>query len=568
MAPVAQSIIAITEQPFWIYGASGPLRAELSVLLSQFSWQQTHELSHIKQSLLNSSECTVVVDLAVAPHRYLAQIKFLQEHFDHCVLIAVIDPAQNHWGQEALRQGADAYIAAEAISAEGFTMLLESLYKQKRQQRLLATSLDPCTGLITSPLFFDRLNHAMQVSVRHKCRTGLLLIAIHDFKKVVEQLGDVLCDGLLKSVSQILSEAVRNSDSVCRMREGEFAILLEDLQDDVMLGHIAQQIQLAFQAPIRFQNADYSIQVTIGGHISKGGDIHFDTFFQQCEAALERAQGVGPNRIWFYSPDMNFKAMARINMQQGLQRALDRQEFFMLYQPSHSAKGFLNNGAFPVLRWRHPTAGIVMSDVFMALLKDSGLILPVGRWQIETVLKQLGEWRREGNWKLSQKLILPVCEKQLRETGFNEFLKQSLLSNELDTEHVVLQISEQTAIRNLVLLQGLCQDLSGLGLSIYLSDFGEQYSSLSYLRQLNVENICLDQSFFLHMHMDHLETSIAKVIVDVAHRLGIDVIAEGADSQYKVEKMQALGCDTLIGAFFSQPMNSDIWPDYLKSSAH
>jgi len=568
MAPVAQSIIAITEQPFWIYGASGPLRAELSVLLSQFSWQQTHELSHIKQSLLNSSECTVVVDLAVAPHRYLAQIKFLQEHFDHCVLIAVIDPAQNHWGQEALRQGADAYIAAEAISAEGFTMLLESLYKQKRQQRLLATSLDPCTGLITSPLFFDRLNHAMQVSVRHQCRTGLLLIAIHDFKKIVEQLGDVLCDGLLKSVSQILSEAVRNSDSVCRMREGEFAILLEDLQDDVMLGHIAQQIQLAFQAPIRFQNADYSIQVTIGGHISKGGDIHFDTFFQQCEAALERAQGVGPNRIWFYSPDMNFKAMARINMQQGLQRALDRQEFFMLYQPSHSAKGFLNNGAFPVLRWRHPTAGIVMSDVFMALLKDSGLILPVGRWQIETVLKQLGEWRREGNWKLSQKLILPVCEKQLRETGFNEFLKQSLLSNELDTEHVVLQISEQTAIRNLVPLQRLCQDLSGLGLSIYLSDFGEQYSSLSYLRQLNVENICLDQSFFLHMHMDHLETSIAKVIVDVAHRLGIDVIAEGADSQYKVEKMQALGCDTLIGAFFSQPMNSDIWPDYLKSSAH
>lgn len=568
MAPVAQSIIAITEQPFWIYGASGPLRAELSVLLSQFSWQQTHELSHIKQSLLNSSECTVVVDLAIAPHRYLAQIKFLQEHFDHCVLIAVIDPAQNHWGQEALRQGADAYIAAEAISAEGFTMLLESLYKQKRQQRLLATSLDPCTGLITSPLFFDRLNHAMQVSVRHQCRTGLLLIAIHDFKKVVAQLGDVLCDGLLKSVSQILCEAVRNSDSVCRMREGEFAILLEDLQDDVMLGHIAQQIQLAFDAPIRFQNTDYSIQVTIGGHISKGGDIHFDTFFQQCEVALERAQGVGPNHIWFYSPDMNFKAMARINMQQGLQRALDRQEFFMLYQPSHSAKGFLNNGVFPVLRWRHPTAGIVMSDVFMALLKDSGLILPVGRWQIETVLKQLGVWRREGNWKLSQKLILPVCEKQLRETGFNEFLKQSLLSNELDTEHVVLQISEQTAIRNLVLLQRLCQDLSGLGLSIYLSDFGEQYSSLSYLRQLNVENICLDQSFFLHMHMDHLETSIAKVIVDVAHRLGIDVIAEGADSQYKVEKMQALGCDTLIGAFFSQPMNSDIWPDYLKGSAH
>jgi EAL domain-containing protein (putative c-di-GMP-specific phosphodiesterase class I) len=219
----------------------------------------------------------------------------------------------------------------------------------------------------------------------------------------------------------------------------------------------------------------------------------------------------------------------------------------------------------PILRWRHPTAGMVMSDVFMSLLEDSGLILDVSRWQIRTVFQHIRRWIDSGVWKMRQKIFISLCEKQLRSPDFRDFLKNQLEEFKLGADQIILQVTERTTIRNLSLLQALTHELDGLGLCVHLSDFGNQYSSLSYLRQLNVEYLCLDQSFFLHMHLDHLETSIAKVIVDVAHRLGVDVMAIGADSSFKVEKMQALGCDTLVGDHFSAAIYPDEWPEYSKS---
>lgn len=564
MTQAAQRPLGVSDQPLWIFGGQGTLRPQLIQWLANFSWQHTHDLSHIKKALLSTTQSFVFVDLVIAPHRMLAQIRFLHEHFSNCVIVAIVDKQQVHWGQEALRQGADLYLNPDVIDQDGLSMVLESCQKQKRKQSLLSSVTDPCTGLINPPLYFDRLEHALKVAVRHQCHTGMLMINILDYSAFVSRHGEVLCDGLLNQVALKLKSHIRNSDSLCRVRDGMFAILLEGLQDEVMVGHIAKNILYGFETPLLFQQQSYLIKIAIGGHLCHRGEQNAETLMKQTKVALQRAIEADNQRIWFYTPDMNFKAMARSNMQQGLQRALDRNEFYLMYQPCHSAKGFMSNGMLPLLRWRHPTAGMVMSDVFMSLLKDSGLILPVGRWQIQTMLRQLADWIGSGHWKMGQKMMLLLCEKQLRDSELIPFLKNELNRNNLGPEHVLVQVSERTAIRNLDALQLLCRELSGLGVSIHLSDFGQQYSSFSYLRQLNIECLCLDQSFFLHMHMDHLDTSIAKVIVDIAHRLGIQILASGADSQFKVDKMQALGCDTLMGDFFTPPLLREEWPQYLR----
>jgi diguanylate cyclase (GGDEF)-like protein len=564
MVQAEAKLQGLKDQPLWIFGGSGPLSPKLAHWLSAFSWQQTHDLAHIKKALLSTIHSVVLVDMTHSPHRMLAQIRFLQEHFTNSVIVSIVDIEDPHWGQEALRQGADAYVSPDAVSSAGLNMLLESLQKQKLKQSLLSSALDPCTGLINEPLFFDRLSHALQVGVRHQCQTGILLVSINRFSHWIHHYGEVLCDGLLNHVAKQLQSHIRNSDSLCRIQEGTFAILLEDLQDEVMVGHIAKHIEQSFSNPIEFQDNTYSLTVSIGGHLCQSGETNSEALYRQAEIALERAEASGKNSIWFYAPDMNLKAMARLNMQQGLQRALERNEFSLVYQPCHLANGFKSYGVVSEIRWHHPTAGTVLPDVFMSLLRDSGLILPVGRWQIKTMLKQIKAWQNSGDWKLSQRLYLPICEKQLREMDFSDFFLNELYEVDISADQILLTIDEKTIIRNGTLISNIKKRVPNLGLCVKLEDFGKQYHSLSYLKQYDVDCLCLDQSFFLHMHMDHLETSITKVIVDVAHRLGVEVMAMGADTQYKVDKMQALGCDVLIGEYFASPMNVDKWSKYQK----
>ncbi len=452
------------------------------------------------------------------------------------------------------------------ISGEGLYMLIESFKDKHNQQALLLTRSDPCTGLINGPLFFDRLNHALQVAVRHHCRTGILLVCLDEYDDLVVQYGDALCDSLLGQVSQRLQKTIRNSDSLARIDQGLFAVLLEDLHDEVMVAHIAQHIQQQFEKAFEVQAHFFSLGASIGGHLCQAGEVNGGALYQQTQEALARAIASGRKGLWFYLQEMNFKAMARLNMLQGLERALQKNEFYLQYQPIHTGKGFIPCGVTPLIRWQHPTAGLVMPDVFMELLVSSGLVIEAGIWLIEQTFQQVKYWRDSGNWHSRLQLFLPISEKQLRHGGLMSTLVRQLSINQIESEQMIINVSEQTAIKNIAIINTLIQQIPNMGLAIELSDASCGFNSFSYLKELPVDYLCLDESFFHYMHMDHLDTSIVKVIVNVAHSLGIEVMGCGADSQFKVDKMQALGCDNLQGDYFNRPVNPEDWSEYLKNS--
>lgn len=554
------------EQPLWVLTCQQELTSEIATWLEKTKWQATTELPDIRQWLLSHTQGQVLIDLRNSPHKMLSHIRYIKEHFSHCNMLALIDDDQLHWGPQALANGADCYVTRQAVTSKGLTMMLEGLHAQQRQQPLLVNAIDPSTGLINGALFFDRLNHALQVAVRHQCRTGILLVSIDDYIDLIEEHGDMLCDILLKEVAQRLGLVIRNSDSLARVQDGLFAVLLEDLHDEVMVAHIAQNIQQKFEQTFSAQKKHLSLSVSIGGHLCEPGDVNGAALYQQTHKALERAKASGKQGLWFYVQQMNFKVMARLNMLQGLERALDKNEFYLQYQPNHTGKGFIASGVVPVMSWKHPTAGIVMSDIFMDLLIDSGLILKVGIWMIESACQQLQEWRSEGSWNSRMQLFLPVSEKQLRHPSLVQTLKRQINECALEAEQLIIKISEKTAIRNIAVLNKIACELSDIGFAIELHGSNSGYSSFSYLKELNVDYICLDQEFFQQLHMDYLETSIAKVIVKVAHSLGVEVMGCGADSQFKVERMQALGCDCLQGNYFSAPVYSEQWPEYFRNS--
>jgi diguanylate cyclase (GGDEF)-like protein len=551
------------DKSLWVLTCQSDIQSDIGVWLGETQWQSTTDLKDIRHCLLNHTQGSVLLDMRNSPHKILSDIRYIKEHFSNCTMIALVDPDHRQWGQEALRHGVDVYISMEDLSSRGMAMLIESLKSKRNQQTLQGASSDQSTGLINGPLFFDRLSHALQVAVRHQCRTGILLVSLDDYSVLSEEVDDVLFGGILSQVAARLSTTIRDSDSLARIEDGLFAILLEDLNDEVMVAHIAQKVRQQFEKSFNVHNQYYSLTASIGGHLCEAEELNGGALYQQTQEALERAISSGRQGLWFYIQEMNFKAMARLNMLQGLERGLEKNEFQLQYLPSHTGKGFIPSGVTPVMIWKHPTAGIVTSEIFMSLLIDSGLIIDAGEWIIKTVCRQLNDWSQTGNWNSRLQLFLPVSEKQIRNTDLTGILIREMAVNNINSEQVILKISEQTAVKNSVIINKLAVNIPNIGLAIELNGASSGYNSFSYLKTMPVDCVCLDKHFFQHIHIDHLDTSIATVIVNVAHSLGIEVMASGADSEYKIKKMQALGCNSLQGEYFSVPIYAESWANYL-----
>ncbi len=536
--------------------------------LSGFQCEYGSQLAMARQWLLNKSRPLLLVDMRFTPQKMLADVRYLLEHFTDAILVCMVARGQQQWGKEALKLGVHAYTSFEDCSAAGLQMLFESLLSRTMLSRTMPHHHDKnIEGLITQAMYFDRLNHALEVAARHKKRTGILVLQIDNYEALAKKYNAAFNESFYSEISHRLKTCLRISDSLASTDEAGFLILLEDLADESMIMHIAQKIQKQLSLAFKIHKKSLNISLSIGAHLCDSGESNGQALYRQAHIALERAQEQGNNTLWFYRQALNLKSMARTNMQQGLQRALDQNEFCLVYLPSHGAKGFILNGIEPCLRWQHPNAGMVYPDVFMALLESSGLIVEVGKWWVETAFMQYKAWLNSGCIKPYQKLFLSMSEKQFRHNEFVNMLKSQLAEHAIKAEQLVLSIEEKYIRNNTALLNKISSALPGIGLAIKLGNFTDGYSSLSYLKKIDVDYICLKSDVFQHLHLDHLDSSMVKIMIDMAHTLGIEVLASGADNAFKLNKMQALGCDCLQGDYFSEPLPAKRVQDYVFNRA-
>ena len=543
-----------------IYSPSHDSHGYWQKWLPNFQWQASVQIQQVRQWLLEDGMACLLVDMRQSPQRMLGEINQLKASFNNITIVAVVAEEDLHHGQLAVSQGADAYVCSQHINGAGLECLCESFMQRSNKQTQLVSA---STGLMNYALYYDRLNHALQLAKRHKTRTAILLVSINQYHLWTQQYDESKHDTLLNQFADVLLKQIRKSDGLTYLQQGTFGIVLEGLKDEVMAAQIARKVQQRCSNDVSIEGEIINLACCVGVYICESDELNGEALHQQAYSALTRAQQKDSQGLWFYGQDINSKIMARFDIESALNRALEQQEFFVQYQPCHTSKGEIINVLQPLLCWMHPSAGLVMPDAFSHLLEVSDSLTEVNFWYINKILSEVKQWQIDGHWSSRQQVFIPVNQRLLRCDNLSEQLHKKVVESGLKFEQLILQFDEKTVLDNLRRIKELLSRNPGVSVAVELQPLQSGYGSLTYLKALDVEFICLHKSFFKHVYVDAMQVSMVRNIVNLANDLGIDVLAFGADNPALVEKMKGLGCASLSGDHFGHEVNAKTWPDYL-----
>ncbi len=415
---------------------------------------------------------------------------------------------------------------------------------------------DPLTGLPNRRLLMDRLRHILAVRDGVVSHATLLFIDIDNFKTLNDIKGHDIGDLLLIEIAQRLRSCAREGDTVARLGGDEFVVMLEDLSHEA--GHAAGQAKAVGEKILRSLNQPYhlndfehysscSIGITL---FCK--DASADELLKQADTAMYEAKAAGRNALRFFDPAMQAALEARATLEADLRQALALQQFVLHFQVQVNADN-QPIGAEALLRWNHPQRGLVLPESFIPLAEETGLILPIGQWVLETACSQLKTWATRTE---SHNLVLAV-NVSARQFGNKEFMSQieSLLQNGgFVSSHLKLEITESTLLGNIEKDISTMHQLRALGVSFSIDDFGTGFSSLQYLKRLPLDQIKIDQSFVRELVSSSSDRAIMRTIIAMAHSMDLDVIAEGVETEEQRQMLLKAGCRHFQGHLFSQPL--------------
>lgn len=427
--------------------------------------------------------------------------------------------------------------------------------RKRIEERLLHDALhDTLTGLPNRALLMDRLHHTIEVARRNTDYLyAVLFMDIDRFKVINDSLGHMQGDKLLIAIAQRLTTCIRPGDTVARLGGDEFVVLLESIRDISAALAVAERIQTALEAPIPLSDQEVFITSSIG--LALGGKQYHaaEDLLRDADTAMYRAKSKGRARYEIFNPGMHQQAVALLQLENDLRRAITRDEFFLEYQPIISLRDFRLVGFEALMRWRHQTRGIIPPGEFIPVAEETELINPLERWAIQQACRQLEHWQT--TYRNARALVIHV---NLSGQHFHEDLvdeMRSLLADiNLSPSAINLEITETMLMQNAETAVSLLNQLKELNLRLSIDDFGTGYSSLSYLHRLPIDTLKVDQSFVNKLDTDPEQVAIVRTIMTLAWNLGIEVIAEGVESIKQQAQLNALQCDYAQGFYFSRPL--------------
>jgi diguanylate cyclase (GGDEF)-like protein/PAS domain S-box-containing protein len=450
-----------------------------------------------------------------------------------------------------------------ALHEEEIACFVVDLSQNKQTQEKLnhLAYHDALTDLPNQVLFKDRLKQAIALSRRNDQMQAVLLLNLDRFKTINDSLGYTAGDRLLQSVAQRLTSCVRESDTVARFGGDEFAILLTQIPRAQDAANAARAIKQSLDQAFIFEDQEIFVSSSIGISLYPNDGRDTAGLLKTAGVALDRAKVQGGSNYQFYTAGGTTRALKQLVLESNLRSGLDRSEFIVQYQPQVDIRGFHLVGMEALVRWQHPSLGLLYPSEFVSLAEDSGLIISLGDYILRKACAQNKEWQ--------EKDLLPMCvsvnfsARQFQQATFITDVAQILKDTNLDPRWLELELTESSIMKDPEEAIEKLHELKLMGIKVAIDDFGTGYSSLNYLKRFPIDTLKIDKTFVSDVCKDPHDTAIVRAIINLGHALDLTVIAEGVETKEQLQYLSALECDVVQGFLFSKALSAAAFEELL-----
>jgi diguanylate cyclase (GGDEF)-like protein/PAS domain S-box-containing protein len=445
------------------------------------------------------------------------------------------------------------------MTDQGFMIfaIIRDISDRVRHQQQLShqANHDGLTGLPNRRLLLDRIEQATFHSKRYNRSAALLYIDLDHFKIINSSLGHNEGDKLLKITADRLSACGRECDTVARQGEDDFVLVVGDIAADHNVAKIAEKVLDTINQPIELDFQELQVTCSIGISICPKDGTNSQVLLNNADAAMLHAKEHGRNSYQFFTPQLSEVAVERLTMEKCLRRALEKEEFRIVYQPQVDLTNGQITGVEALLRWDSAELGGVSPGTFIPVAEETGLIVAIGEWVLENACRQSSRWQKAGLPPLT--MAVNLSPRQFWAPGLADFIHQALVDCGLDPSFLELEITESMMMRDKQHAVSMLKKLKDTGVKLAIDDFGTGYSSLSQLRNFPFDKLKLDSSFVREIISDPGSAAIARTIISLGHNLGLTVIAEGVETEAQLSYLWSNGCDEMQGYYFSRPLPAE-----------
>ncbi|WP_052665897.1 putative bifunctional diguanylate cyclase/phosphodiesterase [Nitriliruptor alkaliphilus] len=503
-------------------------------------------------------------------------------HVDQALRRATMRPGTNVAVPDHRLQHADGswrWFLATAIdltdlaAVEGVVLNVHEITSRKAAEEALQHQAlhDPLTDLPNRSLLLDRLQVALARTDRGSGSVGVIFLDLDRFKLINDSLGHAIGDELLVEVAHRLTALVRPGDTVARLGGDEFVIVIDQVPDDATAQLATRRLLAAFGDPFRLRGRDHVVTASAGLVLAErrtGTDRTPDSLLRDADAAMYQAKEHGRARVERFDGALRERLLRRVQLAQDLRGAIERGELHLDYQPLMTLDGDTVTGVEALLRWTHPAHGAVSPSEFIPVAEDHGLIVPIGRWVLDTALGQLARWSRSDTALRNLTVSVNVSVQQLTADDLTATVTRLLATHDIAPERLYLELTESALMTEPEAGRQILGQLRRAGVQLAIDDFGTGYSSLAYLRELPVTTLKIDRSFITRLGSNARDERLVAAIINLAHELDLTVVAEGVETVEQLTELRRRGCDVIQGFHLQRPCPPDELERTLRARTH
>ena len=523
-------------------------------LQNQFTLKHSRSLSDALDLIQQNQFQAIILDSHLPDGKSFESIpQFLQFCPDAPILI-LSSVEEEEQAIQAVKSGVQDYLIKGQTSSSTLCRAVRyAMERQRATQRITQLAhYDHLTGLANRGLFYERLNCAVARCHRNDTAIALMFLDLDHFKDINDTLGHDCGDSLLKTVAARIKKCIREIDTGVRLGGDEFAVLLEQIVSIEDVASIAQRILQLLAQPVIIKQHQLHVTGSLGITIYPWDSANPQELLSHADAAMYRAKAQGGNTHQFYTAGMKTAGLDRSTLEMELSRALSKEEFLLHYQPQMNLCTKQVIGMEALLRWHHPYQGLIGPNHFIPQAEENGMIIPIGEWVLRTASKQAKYWEKQGF--PAPHVAVNLSARQIHQGNLPALMQDILKHSHLDPEHLKLELTETFLIHETEETIQTLRELKAMGIHLYIDDFGAGYASLRYLKSFPIDGIKLDQSLIQNLPHSTNDAAIVMAVISLAKAIGLQVIAEGVESQEQVDFLEEYGCDAMQGYWIAPPL--------------